>query len=64
MTFVTLTLLIILSAPTTDIAQDPDWVRELAPKRIVYSVPGMRRVRVRRDLTYKRAGGTELKMDV
>jgi acetyl esterase/lipase len=44
--------------------QDPDWLREFAHKRIVYSVPGMRRVRVRRDLTYKRVAGTELKMDV
>lgn len=45
-------------------AQDPDWVKELAPKRIVYSVPGMARVRVRKNLTYKRAAGVELKMDV
>ena len=44
--------------------QDPDWLKELAHKRIVYSVPGMSRVRVRRDLTYKRVAGAELKMDV
>lgn len=44
--------------------QDPDWVKEIAPKRIVYSVPGMLRVRVRKDLTYKRVAGAELKMDL
>ena len=44
--------------------EDPDWIREIAPKRIVYSVPLMNQVRVRKDLTYKRIGGAELKMDV
>ena len=44
--------------------EDPDWVREVAAKRVVYGVPGMTRVRVRKDLTYKRADGAELKMDV
>jgi acetyl esterase/lipase len=45
-------------------SEDPQWVKELAPKRIVHSVPGMERVQVRKDLTYKRVGGDELKMDV
>jgi acetyl esterase/lipase len=44
--------------------QDPDWLKELAPKRIVYAVPGMRRVVARKNLTYKRVAGVELKMDV
>ena len=44
--------------------EDPEWIRELAPKRIVYSVPLMNSVRVRKNLTYKRVSGTELKMDV
>src|ERR671939_1374033 len=44
--------------------EDPDWVKELAPKRIVYVVPGMERVKVRKDLTYKHSSGAELKMDV
>jgi acetyl esterase/lipase len=44
--------------------EDPDWVKEIAPKRIVYAVPGMARVRVRKNLTYKRIAGAELKMDV
>src|ERR1043165_4693703 len=43
--------------------QDPDWVKEIAPKRIVYSVPGMARVVARKNMTYKRAAGVELKMD-
>lgn len=44
--------------------EDPPWVRKLAPKRIVYVVPGMERVRVRKNLIYKRVGRAELKMDV
>ncbi len=44
--------------------EDPEWIREIAPKRIVYSVPLMNRVKVRKNLTYKRVGGAELKMDV
>src|ERR671930_847032 len=44
--------------------EDPDWVMEVAAKRVVYGVPGMTRVGVRKNLTYKRADGAELKMDV
>ena len=33
-------------------------------KRIVYHVDGMRDVRVRRDVVYKRDAGTELKMNI
>jgi acetyl esterase/lipase len=33
-------------------------------KRIVYSVPGMDRVRVERDITYRAADGVETRMDV
>jgi acetyl esterase/lipase len=44
--------------------EDPPWLKELAPKRIVYSVPGMNRVKIQRDLTYKTVAGAELKMDV
>jgi acetyl esterase/lipase len=44
--------------------QDPDWVKGLAGKRVVYSVPGMETVKVRKGLVYKKAGGEELKMDV
>lgn len=63
--FVVLTTLLTVTAqqPSTKL-EDPEWIREIAPKRIVYSVPLMNRVRVRKNLTYKRVGGTELKMDV
>jgi acetyl esterase/lipase len=44
--------------------EDPPWIKELAPKRIVYSVPGMNRVKIQRNLTYKTVAGAELKMDV
>jgi acetyl esterase/lipase len=44
--------------------QDPDWVKQLAPKRIVYSVPGMNAVEVRKNITYKTVAGESLKMDV
>lgn len=44
--------------------EDPQWINEIAPKRIVYSVPRMNSVKVRKNLTYKRVGGAELKMDV
>jgi acetyl esterase/lipase len=43
--------------------EDPPWIKEIAPPRIVYAVPGMEQVRVRKDLTYRRVAGVELKMD-
>ena len=44
--------------------QDPPWLKLFAFKRIVYSVPEMTRVKVTKNLIYKRASGEELKMDV
>ena len=44
--------------------EDPPWLKEIAPKRIVYSVPGMERVKVQKNLTYKIVADTELKADV
>jgi acetyl esterase/lipase len=63
--FAILTTLLPVAAqqPSTKL-EDPDWIREIATKRIVYSVPLMDRVKVRKNLTYKRVGGAELKMDV
>ncbi|HET9712453.1 MAG TPA: alpha/beta hydrolase [Pyrinomonadaceae bacterium] len=44
--------------------QDPPWLKLFAFKRIVYSVPEMTRVKVTKNLIYKRASAEELKMDV
>jgi len=44
--------------------EDPPWLKEFAHKRIVYSVPGMTRVRVTKNLVYKRVSGVDLKLDV
>jgi acetyl esterase/lipase len=43
--------------------EDPPWLKEFVSKRIVYSVPGMERVRVLRDQTYGRVNGEDLKAD-
>jgi acetyl esterase/lipase len=69
----TVTLLLFAIFISTGIAQqpqqtgaleDPPWLKEFAFKRIVYSVPGMTRVKVVKDRVYKRVGSAELKMDV
>ena len=69
----TMLLLVFAIFASTGIAQqsqqsgalaDPPWLKEFAFKRIVYSVPGMTRVKVVKDRVYKRVGGAELKMDV
>lgn len=44
--------------------EDPPWLKEFVHKRIVYTVPGMTRVKVTKDLIYKRVAGAELKLDV
>jgi acetyl esterase/lipase len=44
--------------------QDPPWLKEFVHKRIVYQVPGMKSVRVKKDLIYKRTGNEDLLMDV
>ena len=44
--------------------QDPEPLKPMLPKRIVLAVPGMDRVAVQKDLTYKTDGGAELRMDV
>lgn len=46
------------------LAGRPAVAEDLFAKRIVYTVPGMDRVRAQRDLTYRTVEGTELKMDV
>ncbi len=44
--------------------EDPSWVKAVARKPLVYTVSGMDRVRVRRDVIYKRVGAQALKMDI
>ena len=44
--------------------EDPPWLKEFAFKRIVYSVPAMTRVKVVKDLVYKRVSDTELKLNL
>lgn len=55
-------------SPSAAVAQapreDPQWVKDDRDKRVALSVPGMDRVFVRKDLTYRRVGETDLKMDV
>jgi acetyl esterase/lipase len=44
--------------------EDPPWIKEVAAPRIVYTVPGMEKIRAQKDLTYKRVADAELRMDV
>ena len=63
----TLTILLMLTVLTSTHAQqrqDPPWLKEFVAKRIVYEVPGMAAVRVKKDLVYKRAETEQLRMDV
>lgn len=43
---------------------DPEWLKPLLPKRIVYSLPGMERIKARKDVVWKRVDGVELKLDL
>ena len=62
---VTLTLAGQAQQPSPEVGlEDPDWVKELAPRKLVYAVPGMEQVKVRKNLSYKRVAGAELKTDV
>jgi acetyl esterase/lipase len=44
--------------------EDPPWIKEVAPPRILYALPGMEKIRPQKNLTYKRVADAELKMDV
>jgi len=54
--------LIVAQQPTK--LEDPPWIKEVATQRIFYAVPGMEKIRPRKDLTYKSVSKEELKMDV
>jgi dipeptidyl aminopeptidase/acylaminoacyl peptidase len=43
---------------------DPDFLKPALPKRIVYSTPGMEKIKARKDIVWKRVDGAELKLDV
>jgi len=44
--------------------KDPEWVAEIASKRIVYTVPGMEQVEVSKDVVYKSTDEVELQADI
>lgn len=44
--------------------EDPPWIKEVAPARVLYTLPKMERVKVKKDVVYKRAADVELKADV
>jgi acetyl esterase/lipase len=44
--------------------EDPPWVKQVAPARVLYTVPKMEQVKVKKDVVYKRAADGELKVDV
>jgi acetyl esterase/lipase len=43
---------------------DPDWLKETREKRIVLDLPGMEKVRILKNLTYKEVPGRDLQADV
>ena len=59
-----LTVVSVVRAQQESKLEDPPWIKEVAPQRILYSLPGMERIRASKDLTYKRVADAELKMDV
>ncbi|MDQ3473449.1 MAG: alpha/beta hydrolase [Acidobacteriota bacterium] len=44
--------------------EDPPWIKQVAPARVLYTVPNMEQVKVKKDVVYKRAADVELKADV
>ncbi|HEX8491202.1 MAG TPA: alpha/beta hydrolase [Pyrinomonadaceae bacterium] len=59
-----LTATSIVRAQENSKSEDPPWIKEVAAPRIVYALPGMEKIKARKDLTYKRVADAELKMDV
>jgi acetyl esterase/lipase len=51
------------SQPSDKLA-DPPWIKEVALERVLYTLPGMEQVKVKKDVVYKRVAGAELKADV
>ena len=44
--------------------KDPEWIAEIATKRIVYNIPEMEHVEVRKDVVYKSTNEAKLKADI
>lgn len=44
--------------------EDPPWLKNIASKRLLYSLPGMERIKAQKNVTYKTVAGDELKADV
>lgn len=59
-----ITVLSLNAAGQTQKLEDPPWIKEFAPPRVVYSVPGMKEVKVKKNLTYKAVADEKLQMDV
>jgi dienelactone hydrolase len=57
-------LLLTAAEAAAEERRTPTTPQEFATLRIVHTVPGMDKVRVKRDLVYKTVGGTRLLMDV
>lgn len=64
----TLALAIVLASSAALAAEktleDPPWVKSLIPREVVYRVPGMDRVRLVKDVVYKKTAGESLTMDL
>ena len=56
--------LVLASAPLAAQAPAPNPLHDVTAQGVVYAVPGMDRVTVRRDVPYKTADGRELKLDL
>jgi acetyl esterase/lipase len=57
-------ILILVNGRAAGQAKSPNDMADRVNKPVVYQVEGMDRVRVRRDLVYKKDGAVELKMDI
>lgn len=57
-------LLLFLAGPAPALPAPPRPEHEITAQELVYQVPGMERVSVRKDIVYKKTGSGELKLDL
>lgn len=50
--------------PDNKLLEAPPWIKEILVERVLYTVPKMERVKVKKDVVYKRVAADELKADV